>query len=61
MKKFRWPYLELYLALGFFTLRTAVMCERYESLTFEYIALEWALFRWSGRIRLYAPNGKGKS
>jgi len=50
-----WPYLRLYLDLGFLSFRTHVMCFTYEELTFDYIGLRWSFFKWSGEFRLYTP------
>lgn len=50
-----WPCLHLVLDLGFLSLRTSVMYERYETQTKEWIALDWRFFKWNGSFRLYTP------
>lgn len=50
------PYLSLYLDVGFLRLRTDVMHRAYERDVYDYIRLDWKLFKWSGGFNLYKPG-----
>ena len=50
------PYLEFYLDIGFVRLRTSVMHRAYERDVYDYIRLDWKLFKWSGGFNLYKPG-----
>ncbi len=49
------PYLSFYLSLGFLSIRTDVMHHAYERDAYDYIRLDWKLFKWSGGFNLYKP------
>lgn len=47
------PNIDAYLKLGPISLRTSILCERFDSLTMDAFYIEWHFFKWSGRFRLY--------
>lgn len=52
----RTPYLKASLDIGWVAFHTAIMAERLEMNTTEYIMLFWRVFKWHGEFRLYRPN-----
>lgn len=50
------PYLAFYLDLGFLRLRTEIMHRAVERDVYDYIRLDWKLFKWSGGLNLYKPG-----
>jgi len=52
----RWPYLYIHIAIPFCTIRTALMYERMEAETLEYIALQIHIYKWYWDIHLYSPR-----
>lgn len=56
-RTFRKPYLDFVLDLGFMHLRTVLMKQAVERHSYDYIALQWKLFKWNGLLRLYKPGG----
>ena len=56
IKKTIWnylPYLHLYIAFPFFSVRTAIMWRQYDANTIEYIVLHIHIFKWKFEFRLY--------
>ena len=49
----RWPYLYFMLDLGWVHFRTTLMYRCYNKDIFEYIALDWKIFKWHGSFKLY--------
>lgn len=52
------PYLDTHLEIGFAGFHTILMRERLEALEFNYIAIRWHFFKWSGSFRLYRHEGR---
>lgn len=50
------PYLDLYLDLGFVSVRTSLMHQSYERYEYDYIVLGWRLFKLNGGFKLYKPG-----
>ena len=50
------PYLDVYLDIGLITFRTSVMRQAIERNTYEYIRLEWRIYKWDGGFNLYKPG-----
>ncbi len=50
------PYLSFYLDLGFLRLQTDVMHRAYERDVYDYIRLDWKLFKLTGGFNLYKPG-----
>lgn len=50
------PYIEFYLDFGFVSFRTSVMHRAYERDVYDYIRVDWKLFKWSGGFNMYKPG-----
>ncbi len=50
------PYIEFYLDLGFVRFRTSVMHRAVERDVYDYIRVDWKLFKWSGGFNMYKPG-----
>lgn len=52
-----WPYIDLWLDVGFLQIKTDLMCYRFETMTYQYITLGIKLFwKWGFSFRLYRPE-----
>ena len=61
MKKFKFPklykpYLDFVVDVGFAHIRTVLMRQSYERYTYDYISIQWKLFKWNGKFGLYRPG-----
>jgi len=50
------PNLMFHLDVGFFRLQTHLFVQAIDRYTYDYIRLEWKLFKWSGGFNLYKPD-----
>ena len=50
------PYLDLWINLGFFGVRTELMHYALDRDAYTYIGLEWHFFKWNGKFKLYKPG-----
>lgn len=57
--KFQKPYLDVWIDVGFFQLKTSLFRERYELDAKEYVRVHITVFhRWGFNFNLYSPNGR---
>ena len=50
----RWPpLLAIWLDIPFVSMRTSIFHESYERAEYEYLTLDWKVWKWSGSFRLY--------
>lgn len=56
LPRLRLPYLELHIAVPFFSASTQIMQYAFDRDIYIYIALKVRLFKWQQTFRLYRPD-----
>lgn len=49
------PYLNIFIEVPFFSVKTSLMATSYDMFTVEWVRLEVTLWKWSTSFRLYSP------
>jgi hypothetical protein len=50
------PLLYFHISIPFLELRTSLLTQRWETCEFDYISLQWKIWKWRGDIALYTTR-----